>query len=230
MLVLFEPSPRMGRSPRVRGSRRGRPGEGRNVGSIPACAGEPHDSAIARASCRVDPRVCGGARSPVRQRHSPPGRSPRVRGSPCPADAYQRHHGSIPACAGEPDLLAIEQQRITVDPRVCGGAVPPPRQQFASAGRSPRVRGSPGQLVDRGQHIGSIPACAGEPRWLSCSSRFARVDPRVCGGAEKLRPSNNEVPGRSPRVRGSLASRRVNLSARGSIPACAGEPDRKPRA
>ena len=34
------------------------------AGSIPACAGEPHRRVRSCLLLRVDPRVCGGARSP----------------------------------------------------------------------------------------------------------------------------------------------------------------------
>ena len=52
---------RLGRSPRVRGSRARTSAMDALVGSIPACAGEPW---CPRRPCRtrqVDPRVCGGA-------------------------------------------------------------------------------------------------------------------------------------------------------------------------
>ena len=50
-------------------------------------------------------------------------------------------------------------------------------------GLSPRVRGSP--EVDRRERrvLGSIPACAGEPRIAGQATPGVQVYPRVCGGA-----------------------------------------------
>ena len=122
-------------------------------GSIPACAGEPsspnllqcHDVTLGLSprvrgnlllsykrnvgfQDQVYPRVCGGTRSLI-EWHASPGK-----------------HGSIPACAGEPDTVSRSYcHRLT--------------------GLSPRVRGNPLQRVaSRPNGIQrSIPACAGEP-------------------------------------------------------------------
>jgi hypothetical protein len=124
---------------------------------------------------------------------------------------------SIPACAGEPNasLLLIH---FRVNPRVCGGAAV--RWQSAAGerwvnprvcggavrallnlcrGQSPRVRGSRIQIPV--SHLGerSIPACAGEPI-ASPLPGYARVNPRVCGGATR---SRHILTGRvNPRVCG----------------------------
>ena len=71
---------------------------------------------------------------------------------------------------------------------------------------------------------GSIPACAGEPRFERCKGDILRVYPRVCGGTPRRSsrwPSNR---GLSPRVRGNPGSGRSSGARGGSIPACAGEP------
>ena len=78
-----------GLSPRVRGNRRGRPRCTVRTGSIPACAGEPHEPAPeAPARSPVYPRVCGGTQSDS---------TPSARGT-----------GSIPACAGEPHIATCQ--------------------------------------------------------------------------------------------------------------------------
>ncbi len=76
--------------------------------------------------------------------------------------------------------------------------------------------------------LGSIPACAGEPRDRNPKGRDPRVDPRVCGGAHRARPVGRALSGRSPRVRGSRVHVRAGSCLERSIPACAGEP-RNPR-
>ncbi len=155
---------------------------------------------------------------------SSPGRSPRVRGSPKQRLSMPGRRGSIPACAGEPPSAGRTNDRSTVDPRVCGGAMRDPDRAARAVGRSPRVRGS--RDTGRGLELRarSIPACAGEPRPPAARRRAPRVDPRVCGGAFQLAVYLERVQGRSPRVRGSPRCQEYAGSTARSIPACAGEP------
>ena len=93
-----------GLSPRVRGNHRHHERPLHHRGSIPACAGEPHDALILLNYSTVYPRVCGGTppgkESPVWQK----GLSPRVRGNPTATTVHLDTARSIPACAGEPEL------------------------------------------------------------------------------------------------------------------------------
>ena len=182
------------------------------MGSIPACAGEP-----------------------VKRSDDPPslGSIPACAGEPIGYRVTVPRTGSIPACAGEPTIVAY-LARITqrVYPRVCGGAGLRDRiehlvglsprvrgsQRALSCmpveGLSPRVRGSQpdgprwvyprecggarsschaygsipasaGEAVlsSRAMSLGSIPASAGEPCARSCYD--LRVYPRVCGGTPR---------------------------------------------
>ena len=49
------------------------------------------------------------------------GLSPRVRGNPAEILVKFHEHGSIPACAGEPDYFTGQRRPPRVYPRVCGG-------------------------------------------------------------------------------------------------------------
>ena len=132
--------------------------------------------------------------------------------------------GSIPACAGEPDSKRARSIRSQVYPRVCGGTAGGILGKALEAGLSPRVRGNPDLAQPRNKIMGSIPACAGEPRKLRIMYWYSRVYPRVCGGTLAATPSLVSLKGLSPRVRGNLAARaNANENIR-SIPACAGEP------
>ena len=97
---------------------------------------------------------------------------------------------------------------------------------------------------------GSIPACAGEPPGAARIPLPRKVYPRVCGGTIPSNIDGTPVQGLSPRVRGNRTHEPVNtarltgwvyprvcggtcgmdvrlcLRLIGSIPACAGEPDR----
>ena len=50
---------------------------------------------------------------------------------------------SIPACAGEPVLVAVGMRSSTVYPRVCGGTCLRVLESLNPIGLSPRVRGNP---------------------------------------------------------------------------------------
>ena len=69
-----------------------------------------------------------------------------------------------------------------VYPRVCGGTGPGCPILEAKRGLSPRVRGNRVEVNVRASEIGSIPACAGEPRARGRTGSSGRVYPRVCGG------------------------------------------------
>ena len=154
------------------------------------------------------------------------GLSPRVRGNRGGGPGASRSGGSIPACAGEPRTVSSERPPSQVYPRVCGGTRPTWSTTTATWGLSPRVRGN--LMAGRVTHNagGSIPACAGEPRPIDLQTCPCRVYPRVCGGTLAGWAGADAEAGLSPRVRGNRPYRPVLDTARGSIPACAGEPPR----
>ena len=172
--------------------------------SIPACAGEPNAPETRRLGTGVYPRVCGGT-LPLEQLLDPlVGLSPRVRGNLHRAQRPPDNPGSIPACAGEPVPGAIREAVLWVYPRVCGGTASSRKANWSVRGLSPRVRGNPRSKVYCPYRVGSIPACAGEPRWHPPSPARGGVYPRVCGGTIEII--------------------RLGFENQGSIPACAGEP------
>ena len=213
-----------GLSPRVRGNRRRHKSAPCAIGSIPACAGEPHQTACPAPKPGVYPRVCGGTPGdPVRPVFLT-GLSPRVRGNRQPVGGREIATGSIPACAGEPLAHLPQQQPRPVYPRVCGGTAAAGSISSPAVGLSPRVRGNPTGALGWGAGAGSIPACAGEPRRVAARLPKMRVYPRVCGGTGVPVGRPPQIDGLSPRVRGNLGCRiDPNIKPR-SIPACAGEP------
>ena len=213
-----------GLSPRVRGNRRRKCRQYTFDGSIPACAGEPMFSALRITPRRVYPRVCGGTRCSTRRRCPPTGLSPRVRGNRKADDVAPHLDGSIPACAGEPDVAIVQLLVNAVYPRVCGGTADISAAWRKAVGLSPRVRGN--HVISECDYLSgrSIPACAGEPRRWSRYSSLFEVYPRVCGGTRIVGGGASLPEGLSPRVRGNRALRPSCANGSGSIPACAGEP------
>ena len=213
-----------GLSPRVRGNRRPSPRYRYLPGSIPACAGEPPRDAARRLSEKVYPRVCGGTPALVVDHPEATGLSPRVRGNPDHAARRCAGGGSIPACAGEPVLPVRGRPVMRVYPRVCGGTALRGGADFSMEGLSPRVRGNPTWPASHPCAVGSIPACAGEPRSIEHPPGLPWVYPRVCGGTRNRDREGRSARGLSPRVRGNPGPPRMRLAHVGSIPACAGEP------
>ena len=172
-----------GPSPRVRGSRLDYKQAQTIEGSIPACAGKPHQRRQPWAAQGVHPRVCGEARSSDASRPIASGPSPRVRGSHAAIDHTVGPYGSIPACAGKPVRKLAAGVRRWVHPRVCGEACGHNGGRADTGGPSPRVRGSREPPAEPLHKVGSIPACAGKPTGISTSPPTSRVHPRVCGEA-----------------------------------------------
>ena len=195
-------------------------------GSIPACAGKPSSQCESLALAWVYPRVCGETMiaqpSSVRNR----GLSPRVRGNHRHPAHIKPSTRSIPACAGKPCSARSRPQSLRVYPRVCGETSMKGLPTSLIRGLSPRVRGNLDRL-DLGPVLrGSIPACAGKPDGASYARTHAAVYPRVCGETPESSSTARHTTGLSPRVRGNPPATARGLPRRGSIPACAGKPDK----
>ena len=221
---LRSTDPRAGLSPRVRGNLAAERGGDPRRGSIPACAGEPPPWGRCATSARVYPRVCGGTVLSLGASPKRWGLSPRVRGNRRAAGPGHVRKRSIPACAGEPTDRPPPSTGRRVYPRVCGGTRAGHARAVAQRGLSPRVRGNLERLPEEVQHLGSIPACAGEPKERKVARPRTRVYPRVCGGTGMTPAPTWHEEGLSPRVRGNPLACRPGEAGAWSIPACAGEP------
>ena len=168
--------------------------------------------------------MCGGTWPDRRQYRKVEGLSPRVRGNLQGCVLRDAHGGSIPACAGEPQIVYHGAAHDRVYPRVCGGTGWIRVNDEGCAGLSPRVRGNPVSMLLRFISSGSIPACAGEPKTSRPIPTMNGVYPRVCGGTFARLTLQDIEEGLSPRVRGNPGHGREHEPLAGSIPACAGEP------
>ncbi len=178
----YSPEQRCGLSPRVRGNPAGRAYPLQSCRSIPACAGEPAPQLDKTLRHTVYPRVCGGTCFPRGLLRGDDGLSPRVRGNLWVGEVEPSGVGSIPACAGEPELPALRVKDTRVYPRVCGGTSATRALTGWVWGLSPRVRGNPHPPRAHCHHGRSIPACAGEPPASPVPRPPKPVYPRVCGG------------------------------------------------
>ena len=175
--------PPTGLSPRVRGNRHTMRAKLQRLGSIPACTGEPENIFLSQDDDGVYPRVYGGTRPCKEIQVASGGLSPRVRGNhPC-RSVSRFHHGSIPACTGEPKSCTTGRREHRVYPRVYGG--------------------TGCTCVSSPSRSGSIPACTGEPRVFLASKGYGGVYPRVYGGTSMAFDAAWRCRGLSPRVRGN---------------------------
>ena len=172
--------------------------------------------------------MCGGTATTSLLPLIGSGLSPRVRGNLGKAELGEFWIGSIPACAGEPFAPSLLVCRSRVYPRVCGGTLPFRLRGSRLSGLSPRVRGNLHFFSTLSTILGSIPACAGEPRRRFEERQCRRVYPRVCGGTWLPKFVSTVMTGLSPRVRGNLEGTLDVRPRAGSIPACAGEPAKRP--
>ena len=214
----------MGLSPPVRGNPSGVGGVARIGRSIPACAGEPSIIAPSRYVIRVYPRLCGGTESRNSYPFIQQGLSPPVRGNRIRWHNWGEQGGSIPACAGEPDVTLPGRIKTRVYPRLCGGTRCDLTRAHQDKGLSPPVRGNPPTSRPRRGIIRSIPACAGEPVDFNIGLEGSKVYPRLCGGTRKGHDFRVYIRGLSPPVRGNRVRFVCSGIFVGSIPACAGEP------
>ena len=218
-----------GLSPQVRGNLIEAPGVQRQLGSIPAGAGEPRLCPRPRRRRRVYPRRCGGTGSVGASSGTVAGLSPQVRGNPLIHCSVSWAAGSIPAGAGEPASRTGSPCRSWVYPRRCGGTDPTGWVRHWYLGLSPQVRGNRERDIRSVDELGSIPAGAGEPAPSAAALPAARVYPRRCGGTLLGLLGCVARPGLSPQVRGNLHALGSSNAIVRSIPAGAGEPTRVAR-
>ena len=150
------------------------------------------------------------------------GSSPRVRGTVRSTAQILSPCRFIPACAGNRSLQPILTRLPSVHPRVCGEQGTDLISHSCFPGSSPRVRGTDMLPFDIAQYWRFIPACAGNSRDDSRTSRVTTVHPRVCGEQQRAQARAQELLGSSPRVRGTVDRSAYRAIVRRFIPACAG--------
>ena len=171
-----------GLSPPTRGNLEPFGGSAAILRSIPAHAGEPRAGGGGRSGGAVYPRPRGGTSPRPPPRPPAAGLSPPTRGNPVHHRAVQRHRGSIPAHAGEPDSAACPRTPRRVYPRPRGGTPILAATGATWGGLSPPTRGN--RLPPRvsADDTGSIPAHAGEPAQAGFRQAHIQVYPRPRGG------------------------------------------------
>ena len=130
----------------------------------------------------VYPRVGGGTQSIEEANQKLLGLSPRGRGNPRSPERRLVGKRSIPAWAGEPQMVTAAVRHYMVYPRVGGGTPTSTAITTRTTGLSPRGRGNRGEVFFMGWRSWSIPAWAGEPNGHARILARLLVYPRVGGG------------------------------------------------
>ena len=218
-----------GPSPRVRGNRGSASCDRAGTGPIPACAGQPALRWARFMGIWAHPRVCGATFATLRTMALDWGPSPRVRGNLFWTFEQLFSLGPIPACAGQPSLIAWGTFPPWAHPRVCGATLLNRVHACSAGGPSPRVRGNLSQAAPAAAQPGPIPACAGQPERSKMPPSAIKAHPRVCGATAVCCDGRQSEPGPSPRVRGNPHLKGRVTVPMGPIPACAGQPIKKSR-
>ena len=211
-----------GSSPRVRGT----PRKPRKVELltrfIPAGAGNARRRSLRGTRPAVHPRGCGERQA--RKTFTPPtnGSSPRVRGTLIWASLPDRRIRFIPAGAGNAHHWVIAYSTGPVHPRGCGERPCRRFRRRGKSGSSPRVRGTPVDVLCPVSPDRFIPAGAGNAFARPSYRTHVPVHPRGCGERSSDDSNTLLTIGSSPRVRGTPPSRNTaHLDSR-FIPAGAG--------
>jgi len=192
---------------------------------IPAHAGNTHANKSPVSVSTVHPRACGEHNRSCERYWWLSGSSPRMRGTQLSRIDNHIEARFIPAHAGNTARPWPCRCPPTVHPRACGEHLPPRSLAHHPRGSSPRMRGT----RQRGRDIRAleidprfIPAHAGNTHTKNRSTVTDTVHPRACGehrGGGRRRARRG---GSSPRMRGTLRHRFLNVFSWRFIPAHAG--------
>ena len=180
-------SPRMGSSPRMRGSQTWASLRTSKRGIIPAHAGLTFGASDFSVFSGDHPRACGAHSSTSSFANSMEGSSPRMRGSPIPPGQRIASRGIIPAHAGLTLHHCSSHCHYRDHPRACGAHSSTPTLWSSGVGSSPRMRGSLLASPCTGARTGIIPAHAGLTGGSIEKSNFSRDHPRACGAHQPHR-------------------------------------------
>ena len=215
-----------GLSPRMRGNRYVERRRGHQGRSIPAHAGQPSRPGYRTATETVYPRACGATENCGRMHSAPHGLSPRMRGNRPQSRSRPRSAGSIPAHAGQPELVSSQMNNRRVYPRACGATYDCFHPSTRCRGLSPRMRGNHDVHEKELALVRSIPAHAGQPARAAKVHQARWVYPRACGATFVAAAARSPATGLSPRMRGNRLCPYLPAPIRRSIPAHAGQPKR----
>ena len=212
----------VGSSPRMRGTLHDWPIQVVVDRIIPAYAGNTAVLTTEDFFFWDHPRVCGEHICGNVNGGSLRGSSPRMRGTLLVFAVPYRRHGIIPAYAGNTVAWIRVRESVRDHPRVCGEHKVEHADGCRWMGSSPRMRGTLGLLDGLLFEQGIIPAYAGNTMASASSNTVSWDHPRVCGEHYSGMAVAQDIPGSSPRMRGTHMFGIGGAGGKGIIPAYAG--------
>ncbi len=170
---------------------------------IPAGAGNRVSSRYLPRRTTVHPRGCGERAGSKGRTVNVYGSSPRVRGTDGVTYRCEAGVRFIPAGAGNGCREPACRNRTTVHPRGCGERNRHNKSFHRTAGSSPRVRGTDGEIIHPLANQRFIPARAGNSDACYPQSAPQTVHPRPCGEQMQKLDYSRISYGSSPPVRGT---------------------------
>ena len=217
--------PRIGSSPRTRGTAMGLLYKLRLSRFIPAHAGNSQHRCGARPGSAVHPRARGEQSPTSAQTAYTCGSSPRTRGTAGPAPTSADQGRFIPAHAGNSGRRAITVATRPVHPRARGEQSLPNPPSRRPAGSSPRTRGTGRAAGDGRRPSRFIPAHAGNSGDGARKAGRGTVHPRARGEQAQYHAFAQDPAGSSPRTRGTALAAQSGDAVLRFIPAHAGNSD-----
>ena len=199
-------------------------------GIIPAYAGNTESWCMWFRPAGDHPRVCGEHGTKCWKPRTPPGSSPRMRGTRESGMADYIAERIIPAYAGNTWWRTACPCCIWDHPRVCGEHTCSALAVPVTRGSSPRMRGTRVQQFASTLQHGIIPAYAGNTRYPPYCPQAVPDHPRVCGEHPRAPIMKFHGAGSSPRMRGTPKTAVFYDGSAGIIPAYAGNTSGYPSA
>ena len=193
------------------------------MGTIPARAGETVQDAAYHTVHGDHPRSRGGNIAGCNFWATHLGPSPLARGKHRHGLVREKHHGTIPARAGETGRDRCQLRRAGDHPRSRGGNHPTGAPNWPTKGPSPLARGKRSRSQRPAFGVGTIPARAGETEYWRLFLAFERDHPRSRGGNTGNLRIHSFPYGPSPLARGKRRQGAGTGVSRRTIPARAGE-------
>ena len=154
----------------MRGTLESATGSQRDVGIIPADAGNTVKSGGFEVAPEDYPRGCGEHDAHTMRQRVSEGSSPRMRGTPGPSRSARAYPGIIPADAGNTPASPKRTGHPGDHPRGCREHGSRQTLLLRQRGSSPRMRGTRQRLTDVNNIRGIIPADAGNTNGRSHTS------------------------------------------------------------
>ena len=211
----------VGLSPLARGNQRGRRALAR---PIPARAGQPWCYRPTACLPRAYPRSRGATQHFFGVIAGSKGLSPLARGNLSGTIISGRPFGPIPARAGQPARNLSHGGYLRAYPRSRGATWSGNSLRWRNHGLSPLARGNRHHLIHLVDHLGPIPARAGQPPPAPSKSPPTWAYPRSRRATSSASSSRPAALGLSPLARGNLDRDLDAVAQLGPIPARAGQP------